>query len=489
MSDPMLFVKKDFAAIVQDMLRDLADPAGGRVALADVTEGSVVRTLVEAFAHELAVAYEQLGAVYRLGYLETATGKALDQVVALVGLTRQKGGHAEGLLRFSRSTAAPADIRIPAGTLVAGRSAPPVETLTDAVLDAGSRFVLVRGATVEPASEPIPAGGLDQLVRPLLGVDAVSNPGELIVTAEVETDDELRARARFSLRRGQLGTCEGIEAAVRGLGVRSVRVSEGQPDRPGFVDVVIGDTDLDAATIAAVNAAIDDARPAGVRIRLRLAEPVMVVVTVKPVLARVTVADDEVRVRDELAARIRKYLEGLAPDDAVVVSKLRALVLDHPDVREIAVDAAGRAELAISTTLPGVLKNPAGDLCVEGGKRAVVDRIDVLLQPPIIDVWVDVVARRLPGAGPADALRPAIEKALRDGTDAEFAAAGQTSREIGFDALKKPLAPLVLPIELVSSRATRSTTGQSIALTPGSKPLRLKPRERLTVRAVEVIDG
>ncbi len=59
MSDPMLFVKKDFAAIVQDMLRDLADPAGGRVALADVTEGSVVRTLVEAFAHELAVAYAE----------------------------------------------------------------------------------------------------------------------------------------------------------------------------------------------------------------------------------------------------------------------------------------------------------------------------------------------------------------------------------------------------------------------------------------------
>lgn len=489
MSDPVLFVKKDFAAIVQDLLRDLSDPGGGRVTLADTTEGSVVRTLVEAFAHELAVAYEQLGAVYRLGYLETATGKALDQVVALVGLVRQRGGHAEGLLRFSRSTPAPADIRIPAGTLVAGRGVPPVETLADAVLDAGSRFVLVRAATVEPATAPIPAGGLDQPVRPILGVDAVTNPGQLIVTADIETDDELRARARFSLRRGQLGTCEGIEAAVRTLGVRSVRVSERQPERPGFVDVVVGDTDLDPATILAIEEAIDDARPAGVRIKLRVAEAVPVVVTVKPVLARVTIADDEVRVRDELVARIRRYLEALAPDDGVVVSKLRALVLDHPDIREIAVDASGRPELTISTTRAGVLTNPAGDICVEGGKRAAVERIDVLLQPPVIDIWIDVVVKRLPGAAPADALRPLIEKALGDGTDAEFAAAGQGGRDVGFDVLKKLLAPLVLPIELLSSRATRSTTGQSIALTTGSKPLRLKARERLTLRAVEVTDG
>ena len=41
-------------------------------------------------------------------HLESAEGRALDQVVALVGLARQRGGHAEGLLRFSRATPAPA---------------------------------------------------------------------------------------------------------------------------------------------------------------------------------------------------------------------------------------------------------------------------------------------------------------------------------------------------------------------------------------------
>ena len=82
MSDQPQFLKKNHATIVRDLLADLADPVGGRVALTDATEGSVVRTLVEAFAHALTIAYEQIGAVYRLGYLETAEGRALDQVVA-----------------------------------------------------------------------------------------------------------------------------------------------------------------------------------------------------------------------------------------------------------------------------------------------------------------------------------------------------------------------------------------------------------------------
>lgn len=482
MPDTPQFVHKTHAAIVRDLLAELADPAGG-AALTDASEGSVVRTLVEAFAHALTVAYEQLGAVYRLGYLETAEGKALDQVVALVGLARQRGGHAEGLLRFSRAAPAPADIRIPAGTLIAGRGAPPVETLADVVLAAGSRFVLARAASVEPHDQPVPAGALARLVRPIHGVDDVHNPGAFAVTAAAETDDELRARARFSLRRGQLGTCEGLEAAVRALGVAHVRVSESQPERPGFVDVVVGDPDLEPATIAALEDAVDDARPAGVRVRLVVAEPVPVVVTVRPVLARPAVADDEARVRRELEARLRAHVESLAPDDPVVLTKLRAAVLEHPDVRELADDG-----LTVRTTRAGVRHNPNGDLALEGGKRAVVHRIDVLLQPPIVDIWIDAVVAPRPGAPAPAVLREQVAPALTAAMDREFADRGATARELGFAALAAMLPGLALA-ELAGARSTRSSTGQSVALTPGSPPLRLKARERLGLRSLEVAGG
>lgn len=488
MSDQPQFLKKNHATIVRDLLADLADPVGGRVALTDATEGSVVRTLVEAFAHALTIAYEQIGAVYRLGYLETAEGRALDQVVALVGLTRQRGGHAEGLLRFSRHGPAPADIRIPAGTLIAGRGAPAVETLADVVLERGSRVVLARAATVDPAELPIPAGALTQLVRPIHGVDDVQNPGEFPVTAEAESDDELRARSRFSLRRGQLGTCEGLEAAVRRLGVRSVRVSERQPERPGFVDVVIGDPDLDPASIAAIADAVDDARPAGVRVTLVVAEPVPVVVTVKPVLVRAAVADDESRIRGELEARLRAYVESLAPDDPVVVTKLKAAILEHPDIRELAVDTKDDPGLTVTTARASVRHNPNGDLAIEGGKRATVQRLEVLLQPPIIDIWVDATVKPRPGALAPAELRAQVGAYLTAEMAREFATSGGAGRELGFEALAAMLPGLTLA-DLTTARSTRSTTGQSVVLSAGSAPLRLKARERLGLRSVEVSGG
>ena len=482
MSDQPQFLKKTHATIVHELLSDLADPSGGRVALTDASEGSVVRTLVEAFARALAVAYEQIGAVYRLGYLESADGKSLDHVVALVGLRRQPGGHAEGLLRLSRTTPAPADIRVPAGTLVAGRGVPPVETLADAVLSAGARVVLVRAASVEPTRDPIAANALDQLVRPIHGIDAVTNPGELPVAPEPETDPELRARARFSLRRGQLGTCDGIAAAVRGLGVRSVRVAEQQPERPGRVDVIVGDTDLHPDTIAALEDAIDDARPAGVRVTLRVAEAVPVIIVVKPILARPAVADDETRIRNELAAQIRGYLEALDPDEPVVLAKLRALVQNHPEIRKLPDDPGA---LVLSTTRAGILKNPDGDLTFDGGKRAALGRIDVLLQPPVVDLWIDAVLAAKPGAPPPDELRAAITRALAERMDREATTHLQHARELGFDDLKAMLPPFILA-ELLHLRSTRSTTGQSLLLAPGSATLRLKPQERLTLRSVEV---
>ena len=55
------FQKKGFDAIVADLLAQAAAGEGGRTALTDVSAGSVVRTLMEAFARELAVAQPRQG--------------------------------------------------------------------------------------------------------------------------------------------------------------------------------------------------------------------------------------------------------------------------------------------------------------------------------------------------------------------------------------------------------------------------------------------
>ncbi len=138
-----VYLKKGFAELVDALLDEIASGRGGRLALTDANEGSVVRTLAEAFARELAVCYEQLDAVYRNAYLDSAAGAALDNVVALLGMERQRGGHLEGTATFSRGQPAPEDIHIPLGTLVAGRDVPLFATTANAVLDKGSRQVVV----------------------------------------------------------------------------------------------------------------------------------------------------------------------------------------------------------------------------------------------------------------------------------------------------------------------------------------------------------
>src|SRR5690606_277531 len=115
MSAERPFLKKNFAGIVDDTLASLRSGVGGRVILDDATEGSVLRTLVEAFSRELAVCYEQLEAVYLAGYLDTASGAALERVVELLGVARHQAGWLEGDVVFARQTPAPFDIDIPAG--------------------------------------------------------------------------------------------------------------------------------------------------------------------------------------------------------------------------------------------------------------------------------------------------------------------------------------------------------------------------------------
>ena len=53
--------------------------------LTDRNPGSIVRTLGESFAREYAVISRQLDLVYQAGFLSTASGRDLDQVVSLVG--------------------------------------------------------------------------------------------------------------------------------------------------------------------------------------------------------------------------------------------------------------------------------------------------------------------------------------------------------------------------------------------------------------------
>jgi uncharacterized phage protein gp47/JayE len=70
--------------------------------ITDINPGSVTRTLVESVALEIDYLYAQLDQVYKLAFIDTAYGKALDLVASILGIVRKPAGFATGEVTFGR---------------------------------------------------------------------------------------------------------------------------------------------------------------------------------------------------------------------------------------------------------------------------------------------------------------------------------------------------------------------------------------------------
>jgi uncharacterized phage protein gp47/JayE len=86
--------------------------------LTDFNPGSVVGTLVRALAREMKLLYEQMDQAYQRAFIDYASGAALDNVVALLGIQRNQAVAAKGFVTFFRNKAADRPYPIPLGTRV-----------------------------------------------------------------------------------------------------------------------------------------------------------------------------------------------------------------------------------------------------------------------------------------------------------------------------------------------------------------------------------
>lgn len=503
--DTRPFLKKSFVDIVDDTLASLRSGVGGRVVLDDGTEGSVLRTLVEAFGRELAVCYEQLEAVYLAGYLDTATGPALDRVVELLGVRRHQAGWLEGDVVFSRRTPAPFDIDIPAGTLVTGKGVQGFETLAPAVLVTGQTNIRVPVRSLVPEGEFVESGKLSLLNRPIAGIESVTNPAVLLPRREPETDDGLRQRARSSIRGGRTATISAIEHAVRALGLVEVSVFE-DPNRAGLVKVVIGDTDLLPVELEQARAAVEEVRPVGIRVDTLPASPVWIVVRAVIELEEDLDAQTSAALRTELEQQINAFFAALETKESVRWNKIRNLLAANPRVSEVrepghtdgqeplmAVDQKfGSAEpFAPDGTkrLLGTPDKPLG-IFIGGEERARLHGIQLDLRAPELPVWIDVEAELTLTPDPtelaelADELRRLLDHVLPEGAlenplTLEW---GQISA-----ALAQQLIELKVKVESLRLVILHSRDGRVATLAgapPGVEEVSFVIRERLELRNV-----
>ena len=241
--------------------------------LTDRNPGSIVRTLAESFAREYAVVSRQLERVYDEAFIETADGRALDQLVALVGVSRRTQLFAVGEVVFSRLTPAPGDVTIDAGTLISTSDVPSVTVVTsetrtlrtgpalDLGAGAGGRVRLGRHrgreqADGDPPADPRhhrrhePDGRPPSAARP--------RPTTRCAAARAgRSPTPARRRPQRSSARSPRSRASPTPTS------RSPRIT---PARPGTVTVTVATTDLgdDRARLALER--LEKVRPAGVRI-------------------------------------------------------------------------------------------------------------------------------------------------------------------------------------------------------------------------------
>ena len=286
--------------------------------LTDINVGSVTRTLSEAIGREIATVYQQINLAYLSAFIDTATGKSLDFVVAIFGVKRKTKDYAIGSVTFFRDPAAgDGNIAIQEGTLLRTTKGEATFTTTQPrVLQRGQvRIdVPVRAGDAFKGQVGIrKAGEITELAQPLTGIARVNNFEATILGSDDESDDDLRARAKVRLRGLSKGTLFALYDAVfeQRAKVAETWDPNGPPTKqtdPGSVVLLV---ESEPERFPDLRAAVEQTRAAGVQATL-----VAHYVFFKPrIAAKLTgglTAAGKDKVKDDIIAALQAYVDTLS---------------------------------------------------------------------------------------------------------------------------------------------------------------------------------
>lgn len=228
-------------------------------------------------------------------------------------------------------------IIIPADTRVSTFSRKPenvktFRTTKDAVLKKnkeGRWEVDIPVMAVTPGKEGnVFAGSVTVMPKPVMGVEYVINKKDILNGTDVESDEDLRERARHALETAGKATIMSLKSAVQGIdGVTGEVVVIDQPDGvPGVVQVIAsGGNDQEIARV------IEETRAAGIVVEFK--RPINVPVDVR---LSITVFEgiDAQAVKKDAEKMARRYMASLNIGEDAVISRIIKAVLTVPGVRD-----------------------------------------------------------------------------------------------------------------------------------------------------------
>lgn len=480
--------------------------------LTDIETGSVLRTLSEAVSLEMASLSAQLDFVYQSGFVDTASGTALDNVVALLGIRRVSGGSAAGEVEFTRAAGSTGTISIPAGTRVATADGKVSYATTEAgSLAVGQSVARIPVRDLDPKNDPLPAGALTLLAVPISGIGGVSNPAPTARLMRDETDAELRTRAKNFLHGSERATLASIKGA---LALEGIAADVDESSTPGYVDVTPHVDAISPETRQRLLSTINAVRPAGVVVRLNDAvPPARINISLRLATVDGMVEKDLKAVQRSVHDKVADYIAKLPAKDDGSVNRLIGIVQSVSGVKDVKVLSVTRTQGGAETPV-----NTSGGTLGLSGVASVLGNLQIT--DPSLPTSVDVIVK-YPKASPAPD-QAAIQQAW-NGTISyvntlnatELAAAApaaeQNKRKLSFAKLllatplpNKPAtalasfdnAPVGLPTDASAGPykvqfVFTSASGFSRILSKTADPdYVLSPLERLSVSSVQVVaDG
>lgn len=236
--------------------------------LTNYSVGDPQRTLLEIPAEVMADVERLVAAIAAGGYLQTAAGEWLDELVASqYGLTRQDAVIAQGYLTFTSLPGSGA-YQFSAGTAWASTPDGSVRfvTLADATVPEGGSIQVLAQAEAPGSAYNLATNSLTILNTPQPGLSVTNGPDWLVQSgADTESDAALRQRARLRwAERGGGATRGAYEfwALSSTPAIDQVRVLDEHPRGQGTVDVVVwGSGGLGNASVLLADAYIQARRP------------------------------------------------------------------------------------------------------------------------------------------------------------------------------------------------------------------------------------
>ncbi len=376
--------------------------------LTDIHAGSVVRTLCESISLEMARIHAQLHAVYEAGYVDTAVGRSLDNVAALLGIERIRRGRPTGEIELRRAAGSAGAIAIPAGTRFAAEDgAIEYETTAAAAMAEGQKTVRIPIRDLE-VNDPVPADAITQMPIPVAGIGSATNPAPTAIGTRDETDAELRTRAKQFLHGSERATLGALKAAILRQGV-DADVDE-HPDSPGVITVTPHAGALDPELKQRLLTAIHDTRPAGVQVNLAAPVPPWNVHLELTLTTRAGLLPEEVRgLHDRIRASLTDYFDALEARSNGSITKVIGAALAEEAVEDVQLTSAIWDDGSAAPV--DILDRNAGLLLLEGHPTVLSD---VKFIDSGLPASLSILVAYPDGEAPPD--RTAIESALSQAT-------------------------------------------------------------------------